>query len=156
MQMKRKKIWIDRFQTNLSLRLAMYFVLYMITVLSWVAVDRVTASLIEAHFGQAAVSWSVMSASVVVLVGFLFIYDMMRFSHRFVGPLYRFRQCLRAIADGEDLALMKLREGDFLQELKDEFNEALKALEQRGALKIKTNAAPEDQNEEHKEAISAA
>src|SRR5213595_2626748 len=84
----RKKIWIDRFQTNLSLRLAMYFLMYMIAVLTWASIDRVTRDLLESHFGQASTLWSIMSSSVLVAVGFLFIYDMMRFSHRFVGPLF--------------------------------------------------------------------
>jgi hypothetical protein len=153
MHFQRKKIWIDRFQTNLSVRLALYFLLYMITVLTWVAIDRMTANLIEVHFGQASVLWSVMSASIVVTVGLLFIYDMMRFSHRFVGPLFRFRKCLKAIVDGDDMTLMQLRKDDFLQELKDEFNEVLKVLEQRGAAKLITSELKEDHKE--KEAVLA-
>ena len=153
MNAKRKRIWIDRFQTNLSLRLAFYFLLYMVTVLAWVAVDRVAASLIEEHFGQGTGYWSLMSACVVVLVGLLFIYDMMRFSHRFVGPLFRFRQCLKAIVAGDDMTLMKLRQDDFLQELKDEFNEMLKVLEQRGAVKLIASEVIGDHKE--KEAVLA-
>ncbi|HBI42055.1 MAG TPA: hypothetical protein DDY78_04240 [Planctomycetales bacterium] len=144
MKVKRKKIWIDSFQTYLSLRLALYFALYMITVWAWVVIDRSTAAMVEAHLGPAAVYWSVLSVSVVVLVGLLFIYDIVRFSHRIVGPLYRFRKYLKAIVDGEELALMKLRKDDFLQELKDEFNEVLKVLEERGAVTLKTSAVNED------------
>ena len=143
MEFKRKKIWIDRFQTYLSLRLALYFAVYMIAVWAWVVIDRSTAALLEARFGQAAVYWSVVSASVVVFIGLLFIYDMVRFSHRFAGPLYRFRKCLKAITDGEELALMNLRKDDFLHDLKDEFNEMLKALEQRGAVTLKTSPVKE-------------
>jgi len=73
---------------------------------------------------------------VLVAVGFLFIYDMMRFSHRFVGPLFRLRKCVQAIIEGDEMTLMRLRKDDFLQELKDEFNEMLKVLEQRGAVKL--------------------
>jgi hypothetical protein len=140
---KRKKIWIDSFQTYLSLRLALYFAVYMIAVWAWVVLDRITGALLEARFGHIAVYWSVVSASVVVFVGLLFIYDMLRFSHRFAGPVYRLRNCLKAIVDGEELALMNLRKDDFLQDLKDEFNEMLKALEQRGAVTLKTNEVNE-------------
>jgi hypothetical protein len=66
-----------------------------------------------------------------------------------VGPHYRFRKYLKAIVDGEELTLMTLRNDDFLQELKDQFNEALKALEQRGAVTLKTSAV----NEDHKEGV---
>ena len=44
---------------------------------------------------------------------------MMRFSHRFVGPLFRFRKCVQAIIEGDEMTLMRLRKDDFLQELKD-------------------------------------
>jgi hypothetical protein len=146
MQVKRKKIWIDSFQTYLSLRLSLYFVAYMITVWAWVVIDRTTASLLEAHLGQPPISWSLLSGGVVVLAGLLFIYDLVRFSHRVAGPLYRFRKHLKAIVDGEELTLMKLRKDDFLQELKDEFNEVLTVLEQRGAVTLKSSAV----NEGHK------
>jgi nitrogen fixation/metabolism regulation signal transduction histidine kinase len=136
---KRKKIWIDRFQTQLSVRLAMYFLMYMIAVLTWTSIDRVTRELVETHFSDAATFWSVLSSSVLVVVGFLFIYDMMRFSHRIVGPLFRFRKCVQAIIEGDEMPLMGLRKDDFLQELKDEFNEMLKVLEQRGAVKLTSN-----------------
>ncbi len=149
MKAKRKKIWIDSFQTYLSLRLAMYFAVYMMTVWAWVVIDRSTATMLDAHLGPVAGYWSVASASVVVLVGLLFIYDVVRFSHRIVGPLYRFRKYLKAIVDGEELPLMQLRKDDFLQELKDQFNEALKVLEQRGAVTLKPSAVKED----HKEGV---
>lgn len=149
MTVKRKKIWIDSFQTYLSLRLALYFAVYMITVWAWVAIDRSTATLLGARLGPASGYWSVLSASVVVLVGLLFLYDIVRFSHRLVGPLYRFRKHLKAIVDGEELTLMKLRKDDFLQELKDQFNEVLRVLEQRGAVTLKTSAV----NEDHKECV---
>ncbi len=102
MKVKRKKIWIDSFQTYLSLRLGLYFALYMITVWAYVAIDRATASLREAQLGPLAVYWSVLSSGIVLVVGLLFIYDVVRLAHRVVGPLYRFRKCLKAIVDGEE------------------------------------------------------
>ncbi len=45
----------------------------------------------------------------------------------------------------------ELRKDDFLHELKDEFNEALKVLEQRGAVTLKTIAV----NEDHKESVAS-
>jgi hypothetical protein len=146
---KRKKIWIDSFQTYLSLRLALYFAAYMITVWAWVVIDRDTTTMLGARLGPVAGYWSILSASIIVLVGLLFTYDVVRFSHRIVGPLYRFRKYLKAIVDGEELTLMTLRKDDFLQELKDQFNEVLKVLEERGAVTLKTSAM----NEDHKECV---
>src|ERR1700722_10630858 len=99
MKVKRKRIWIDNFQTYLSLRLALYFAVYMMTVWAWDLIDRSTATLLEALLGPLAAYWTVLSSTVVLLVGLLFIYDLVRFSHRVVGPLYRFRKCLKAIVE---------------------------------------------------------
>ena len=144
---KRKKIWIDRLQTYLSLRLALYFAVFMISVWALAAIQRSTVALLEERFEQCAVYLSVLSDGVLLVVGLMFIYDMVCFSHRFVGPLYRFRKHLQAIVDGEDLALMELRKDDLLHDLKDEFNAALRALEQRGAVTLKTSAVSEDDKE---------
>ena len=58
------------------------------------------------------------------------------FSHRFAGPLVRFRKkALKAIAAGEEIELLKLRNGDYLGEMHDEFNAMLEALEPRSGLR---------------------
>src|SRR5438046_2025257 len=55
--------------------------------------------------------------SAAVFLGFLFIYDAVVFTHRIVGPLYRFRKVIQAITAGEELTLIKLRQGDLLLEM---------------------------------------
>ncbi len=45
------------------------------------------------------------------------------FSHRVVGPVYRVRKHIRRIVAGEEMGDIKLRQGDFFQELADAFNE---------------------------------
>jgi len=70
--------------------------------------------------------------------------DAMHFTHRIVGPLYRFRQAIKAVASGEEVALVCLRKGDYLLEMKDDFNEMLKALEQRGAVVLKSTLATQE------------
>jgi hypothetical protein len=115
----------------------------MITVWVWAIIDRSTETLLKPRFGESAVYWSILLTAVVLIVGLGFTYDIVRFSHGLVGPLYRLRKCLKAIVDGEDLALMTLRKDDFLQELKDEFNQVLKVLEERGAVTLKTSPVNE-------------
>jgi nitrogen fixation/metabolism regulation signal transduction histidine kinase len=84
---------------------------------------------------------------VVVALGVLFIYDAVKTAHRIVGPLSRFRQTIKAITSGDELELIRLRQGDYLQEMKDELNEMIKVLEQRGAVVMKTPGAEQTQNE---------
>jgi hypothetical protein len=82
----------------------------------------------------------------VVYVGLLFIFDAVRLSHRVVGPLYRFRKTIQAITAGEEVERVSLRKDDFLQELKDDINEMLRVLQERGAVQIKTTEADAKQS----------
>ncbi len=142
---KRKQIWIDRFQTYLSLRLAAYFVLYQIAVWSIKGIEGGLGFALERVAGQeAAAHCSTFAVIVVVTMGLLFIFDAMRLAHRLVGPLYRFRKTIQAIAAGEEVVPIRLRRDDFLHDLQDEFNEMLAYLEQRGAVTLKSaEAKPE-------------
>jgi hypothetical protein len=142
---KRKKIWIDRFQTSLFLRIAGYFVIYQVATWFLVIVDRNLYVSLKDLLGEDAAAYCFfLLVGVVVFLGLLFIYDAIAFAHRFVGPIYRFRKTVQAVTAGEELDLIKLRKGDFLLELKDDFNEMLKALEQRGAVVLKKPAAKPD------------
>jgi hypothetical protein len=138
---KRKRIWIDRFQTLLSLRLALYLILYQFAVWAIFSIQKHTTEVLERLIGPGAILFSVLAWSTGTVLAVLFILDTVRLVHRVVGPVYRFRQCLKALAAGEEMEKMRLRKDDFLQELKDEFNEMLEALERRGAVTLKPEGA---------------
>lgn len=48
--------------------------------------------------------------------------DMVRLTHQVAGPLVRFRDALRKLADGQQVEKIKLRDGDLLTEFQDAFN----------------------------------
>src|SRR5579864_5630203 len=134
MPQKRSKVWIDRFQTTLCLRIVLYFILYQVAVWSLDTIERrLSATLTSALGREATVYFRSFLGVAIVLLGALFIFDALRMAHRLVGPLYRFRLIIKAITAGDEVELIRLRKGDHLQEMKDELNEMLKALEQRGA-----------------------
>src|SRR5687768_11178095 len=83
MREKRTKIWIDRFQTYLSFRLAVYFFLYQLAVWFLVVIERSFHLAFDKVLGEGATSFffTFMTVSVVSL-GFLLIYDAIRLSHR--------------------------------------------------------------------------
>lgn len=147
MKEQRKKVWIDRFQTFLLMRIAAYCLLYQLVVWTFVGLQESVAQAIEGALGQRAASMFLLFAGVcVVLLGFMFTWDAVKFAHRIVGPLVRFRKTVQAIIAGEEVVFIKLRQGDFLEDFRDEFNEMLKTLEQRGAIVLKpTAASPEKQ-----------
>jgi hypothetical protein len=139
---KRTKIWIDRFQTTLSVRLAFYFLMYQVTVWALFWIDTKVASLGDSLGAAASAYGFVLTPLITIGLGLLFIYDALKETHRFVGPLYRFRKTIQAVTAGEDIRLVSLRTGDQLQEMKDDLNAMLRALEERGAITIK-GAVPE-------------
>ena len=137
MREKRKRVWIDWLQTQLSLRIIIYFTLYQIAVWALVIIQEQLSVSVDQLVGGTTFGFLVFLGSFNLVVAGLFINDAIRFSHRIVGPLYRFRQTIRAITEGSEVDLIALRKTDYLQELKEEFNEMIKVLEQRGALTIK-------------------
>jgi hypothetical protein len=138
---QRKKIWIDRFQTYLAARLAVYFVLYQAALWALYIIDGRMNSLNGAVGDATAVFGFLLTPIAAVTLGFLFVYDSVRLSHRIVGPVYRFRKTVQAITAGEEVRTIVLRDGDLLLELKDDLNAMLRALEQRGAITLKQPAA---------------
>ena len=144
MSEKRRKIWIHRFQTSLSLRISLYFILYQFTVWSLVLLERNIVDGMDELLGPAAAAYCFFFlAGTVVLLGILFIYDAIVATHRVVGPLYRLRQTIKAVTAGEEISPVAFRKDDYLLELRDDFNEMLRALEQRGAITLKGGAAKE-------------
>jgi hypothetical protein len=139
---KRTKIWIDRFQTTLSVRLAFYFLMYQVTIWALFWINARIASLGDTSGAAASASGFVLTPLITIGLGLLFMYDALKETHRFVGPLYRFRKTIQAVTTGDDIRLVNLRKGDELQEMKDELNAMLRALEQRGAITLR-GAVPE-------------
>src|SRR5207248_2730677 len=64
-------------------------------------------------------------------------WDAIHFSHRMVGPVVRFRQTMQTIAAGEAVRPIKLREGDYLTEMRDDFNNMLDHLQKQGVPVLK-------------------
>jgi hypothetical protein len=52
----------------------------------------------------------------------VFIVDTIKLSHRFAGPIYRLRNVIKGMAEGEPFKPVKFREMDFWQDLADDFN----------------------------------
>ncbi len=64
-----------------------------------------------------------MAASLCVLP--LMLWDMVQASHRFAGPLFRFRRHLRRAADGGPLVPLHFRDSDDWHDLADAYNDLI-------------------------------
>jgi len=58
-----------------------------------------------------------------------FIYDTVKLSHRFVGPIIRLRNSIRMLADGEKVAELQFRDNDFWSEISEDFNRAARRID---------------------------
>lgn len=135
---QRGQIWIDPFQTRLVLRLLFYALVYQVAI--WLIVftfkiflDRMAALTdepVESFFSWGAVLMG------LALLGLL-TFDAVRYVHRLVGPIYRFRKAVQAIAAGETVELVRLRQEDFLKDFMGDFNVMLKVLADKGAIALK-------------------
>ena len=132
----RKQFWIDPFQTKLFYRVALYWVIYTLTLFNltfgWRLIKEGTQDV-----------WQVFAATVadnlplfvsLILVAPWIGLDAVRFANRIVGPLFRFRKAMQSVTAHEPVRPIRLRKDDFLMEMQDDFNAMLDALEQRGAV----------------------
>ena len=69
--------------------------------------------------------WPALMALLLLLPAVL--WDVVRFSNRFVGPMHRLRSAMRDLADGKPVKEIQFREDDFWREFADEFNRLAQA-----------------------------
>ena len=60
----------------------------------------------------------------------VFVFDTIKVSNRFAGPVLRLRNEMRRLADGQNVAEVKFRDDDFWRDLSDEFNRVSKTLQE--------------------------
>lgn len=71
-----------------------------------------------------------------------FLYDTIKMSHRFAGPISRLKHGLSALANGEKVSEIKLRKDDFWGELAEDFNRVAHLLQPEGAVKNSDEEQP--------------
>lgn len=150
MREDRKKVWIHEFQTKLLIRIGLYCLIFLVTLMNLLFVWRLLAdgpgNPLE-QYRQFLVDYAPMLACLAVLVPIM-AWDAVKFSHRLLGPLYRFRKTVQSIADGEPVRPIKLRQRDYLTEFRDDFNRMLESLQKQGVQVIKPNDPAEEQRQQ--------
>ena len=140
MKEQRKRNWFDPFQTGLLVRIALYLLAFQMVAWAFFALcDLVNAGLAargaEAFSLKNSLARSLLSLLILVPPPAV---EAVRFAHRLVGPLFRIRKTIQAIAAGERVALVQLRSGDLLLDFQNDFNAMLKHLGQQGHVLLKT------------------
>lgn len=123
---QRRILFVDaRIQGALMLRVAVYWVCCVVTstvvILAW-SVLRTPPG--ESSMHQIDGLWQLFSPGVVaaLVVLPLAVYDLVRVSNRFVGPIIRLRGAMKRLGRGEDVAPLSFRSDDFWGDLTEAFN----------------------------------
>jgi hypothetical protein len=142
MKQNRKHIWIDSFQTGLLVRIAAYCIIFQLAAWAFSTFCEELDSALATMGVESKLFYNSFARGLVALLIVVppLTIDAVRFAHRFVGPLYRFRKTIQAMAAGEEVSLVKLRKDDLLMEFKDDFNAMLQYLEQQGYVLLQAPA----------------
>jgi hypothetical protein len=89
-------------------------------------------------------AWASYGAVVLILACLapVFIYDSIKVSSRFTGPIHRLREGLATLATGQSVSTLTFRDDDFWQELAKDFNrvaERVRGGDASAATKAPTN-----------------
>ncbi len=147
----RKRLWIKpAFQGRLLLHIGSYFLLYLLIICLMGFLlflqQSLVAKQVKSGIGPYATYLGelrpLLYASIILLP--YFIYDLIKFSNRVAGPLYRLQKTMREMADGKPVQEFKPRKGDLMPEFFDDFNALLRTWNSRFPTET-TPAAPSAQ-----------
>jgi methyl-accepting chemotaxis protein len=136
MKNRRKQRFIDlAVQGALIRRILLHWFLFLATACMVLPVWRIVtgAEPLGPFTELMARGWVHSGPIFVILLAMLpvFVWDTVRFSQRFAGPMYRFHKTIQDINAGEESRRIKLREGDFWTQVADDFNVMMERMEQR-------------------------
>jgi len=122
---RRKRLYIfPQAQSKLLLRVAAYWASCCFFVILPVLLGQLYADPSRLFFEHVPDLWRQYShvALPFILVLPLALLDMLRYSNRLLGPLFRMRRVMNALAAGQDVDHISFRERDEWRELADSFN----------------------------------
>ncbi len=122
---QRKKFWVQQpIQGGLAVRCTMYWFFCLCTIFLFVAIATTFSGDLKSAGEMFAGIWGQYSTAVLASVFLLplVIWDLIKFSHRVVGPILRLERELRKLADGQPVQELHFRNNDFWHSLADQFN----------------------------------
>lgn len=127
---QRKHKIVNQFQWKLARRMIAYWLIYQITLFNflfcWRLIAEGTGDLLEQYGHFVADYWPIFVCFVIVVPALA--WDAMKFCHRVAGPIIRFRQVARDLAERKPVRRVRLRHNDELKELQNDFNAMLETL----------------------------
>jgi hypothetical protein len=130
----RKRLFVDwKVQGALVLRVIVYAGMSALAISLMLLCWRIVTGPPDTFGNHIVEMWYSYGAPAVASLVLLpvVIFDVIRLSNRFVGPLVRLRRAMRALAAGEQVAPLHFRDGDFWHDLAADFNAAAARVQAR-------------------------
>jgi hypothetical protein len=148
----RKHLFVDaKVQGTLINRAVGYWFFCLLTLTLMILCWRMATGPVQmfsTHFDEMWFSFAPAFIGSFILLP-LVVYDILRMSNRFVGPLVRLRRSMRALARGEDVEPLKFRDGDIWHDFAQEFNDLAARVQKlkQGASSDKVTGSEEREDE---------
>jgi hypothetical protein len=127
----RGRLYVDKdVQRALLLQMIRHWVLFgVVLTVILLALDSLTDpnKSFSGHFFSLWQRHSTLLATIAALFP-IFVYESIKLSNRFAGPMLRLRRMMRQAADGEPVGLLEFRDGDFWQDMAESFNDLVSRL----------------------------
>lgn len=141
---KRARVLIDRqVQFALARRIITHWCLFFaLSLTALFGVEYVLADPSQKLSSYVASIWGKYAFFILLMLAVIptFVYDTVKLSNRFVGPIVRLRRSIRSLADGDAVPTLRFREGDFWRELSDDFNRVAARLEQENVCETREHS----------------
>ena len=121
----RKKTYVDpKVQGALVRRLVMHWLAFVCVAAAVAFCLQVLSNPLRPLNEHVQQLWWTHGPFLLVMVFLLpvFVFDTIKLSHRFAGPIYRLRHTIRSIAEGNPPPRLKFRDFDFWQGMAQDFN----------------------------------
>lgn len=151
MRKKRKQLLVEpRVQLTLIRRVVVYWLCTAATVEFLYLTRQIAIGPEQSSFWGYFFNDDLWQAAIRLAIGALvvlplIIWDMLRMSNRFAGPIYRMRRTLRKVADNGPIENVKLRQGDFWGDFAEDLNAALALLDDQRRSPIQGETARSDE-----------
>lgn len=131
--LQRKRVFVDRaVQGALVWRMLAYWAACVLFITVPLLIGRTLVEPETYFFEQLGAVWRqfgpALTCTIVILP--LVLYDVVKFTNRFAGPMFRLRREMRRLARGEPVRPMRFRGSDFWQQFAVSFNQIAERLQQ--------------------------
>jgi hypothetical protein len=143
--MSRGRLYVDKdVQRALLLQMIRHWVLFAVVLTGiLLALDSLTdpSKSLSGHFLSLWHRHSTLLATIAAMFP-IFVYESIKLSNRFAGPMLRLRRLMRQAADGEAVGPIEFRDGDFWQDMAGSFNDLVARLQAKQNQRPDSSSAP--------------